>query len=469
MELGGDDADLLLGDGTEEVVPRDVICADAVFDLTFHPTSPFLAMGLVSGAVEVHEYQGNQSKFLSSIPLHTGGITGMEFTENGAFLVTVSSDKCVNVLDCATQKTVIRLESGKGNPHKYGISSVNICSDTLVATGDDDGLITLWDMRERKAVKKYHEHGDYVSQMLFFSEVNQIISSSGDTCLGVYDLRAGKIIDYSVMRNDELNCLAFVPETNHLICGTPSGSLPVWKYGSWSRPFDAFDFHPRECETIVTYNDNIVLTGACDGLVRVLQMHPVKRNLCQLGGNLRRQGITRIRISYDRNVLAVCGQDNVIQFIDISFLSNDAELDKMRSWAEQRHLATLREATAEMDAQALKEQQEEAMADDDSDWTNDDDDDDEDEGADSDDDADDAIPPPEAEQGGDVVEEEDSDDDDSGEEIDPTKPYKSERQRKRERVAAAKWLKEEKKKKVNFTYERRRRRVSGFWGDLVQK
>lgn len=166
---------------------------------------------------------------------------------------------------------------------------------------------------------KYHEHADSVAQMLFFSEVNQLLSCSGDTCLGVYDMRAGRIIDYSAKRADELTCMAFIPEIDGIICGAPSGSLPLWRYGSWSRPYDVFDNHPKECDTIVTYNDNIVLTGACDGMVRVLQVHPVKRNLCLIGGNNRRQGVSRIRISHDRNMIAVCGHDKVVQFLDIAF------------------------------------------------------------------------------------------------------------------------------------------------------
>mmetsp|Transcript_21421 Transcript_21421/g.24889 ORF Transcript_21421/g.24889 Transcript_21421/m.24889 type:complete len:449 (-) Transcript_21421:67-1413(-) len=443
LSLDAQTADFIFGDGTEDTVPQDLFLPHDVFDLAFHPTTPFLAVGLVSGEVEVHEIRGAETRTIAQLQIHKGGITGMEFTETGSHLVTVSSDKTINVLDCATQSSVIKVPAGKHNPHKMGVSAVNICSEVLVATGDDDGLIALWDMREKKPVAKYHEHGDTVSQMLFFTEVNQIVSSSGDTCLGVYDLRARRIVDYSVKRNDELTCLAFIPEIDGILCGTPSGSLPMWKYGSWSRPFDVFDAHPRECDTIATYNDNIVLTGACDGLVRVLQVHPVKRNLCQLGGNTRQQGVSKIKFSHDRNMIAVSTNDKVVQFIDISFLADDSELDKLRSRAEQRHLTTLREATAEAEEIAVKEKM--ALAEEDSDWSDTDSEDDEGDDNDSDNEGD---------------AEEDAEEDDE--------PKKSERQIKRERIAAAKWLKDEKKKKVNFQYERKRRRVQGFWGDLTK-
>ncbi|CUG90941.1 WD40 repeat-containing protein, putative [Bodo saltans] len=448
MDIGNIDsaADLLFGDGAEDTVPQDITCQDDVFDIAFHPSAPFLAIGMISGTVDIHEYKGPNSKYILQVPnIHTAGITGMEFTETGSHLVTVSSDKSINVLDCSTQQSVIKVKAGKSNPHKHGVSSVNICSEVLVATGDDDGLIALWDMREQKPVGKYHEHGDTVFQMLFFSEVNQIVSCSGDTCLGVYDLRMRKIVDYSVKRNDELTCIAFIPETDGIICGTPNGSLPMWKYGSWTRPFDVFDNHPKECDTIMTYNDNIVMTGACDGVVRVIQVFPVKRNLCHLGGNTRRQGISKIRCSHDRNMIAVSGTDKVVQFIDISFLADDQQLDKLRSKAEQRHLATLREATDEAEEIALREKM--AEAEEDSDWS----------------DADSEMDSSEDEDDSDKEEGEEGEDNDNEEEA---APQKTARQVKRERVAAAKWLKDEKRKTVNFQYERKRRRVQGFWGDL---
>lgn len=144
-------------------------------------------------------------------------------------------------------------------------------------------------------------------------------------------------------------------------------------------------------------------------------------------------------------MIAVSGTDKVVQFIDISFLADDEQLDKLRSKAEQRHLATLREATEEAEEIALREKM--AEAEEDSDWSDDDDEEDSSE-ASSD----------EGEGNGEEGEEEDNEE---------AVPQKTARQIKRERVAAAKWLKDEKRKTVNFQYERKRRRVQGFWGDLT--
>jgi hypothetical protein len=442
---------------------------------------------------------------VSSFVQHERGVAAMEFSEDGTHLVTVSSDRHLKVLDCSTQKNIIDIgpaddgmvtvskkkkakasadgaaagpvSKGKtkkslvrvpqSNPHQTPISSVNVCSDTMIATGDDDGLVALWDMRQQRPSHVYHEHGDYVSQMLFFSEVNQLVSCSGDTCVGCFDLRANRIIDYSEPRKDELTCMTFIPATNDLICGTPCGTLPVWKYGSWARPHDVHKNHPKECDALTTYNDNIFFSGACDGVVRVIQHYPTRRVLTHLGGlDRRRFGINHIRISHDRNLLAVSGQEKFVQFLDISFLSDESQLDKLRTRAEVKHMETIRESNA------AKQKKEEGDADSDSD----DSDDSEaprekkakaaqrrrHEGSDSDEEDDgNTLKGAGRAEGGIAKQRVVSDDDDDDE------PEMLDRQTKRARVAAAKWLKDAQKQKVDFKRERGKKRTSGFWSDLT--
>ncbi|KAG5464320.1 hypothetical protein LSCM1_00502 [Leishmania martiniquensis] len=474
MELANLKEDVLMGDTNELTVPGAVVASAAVLDIGFHPQLPIMAAGLITGEVEIYKRksvdemvkiplqndfsswifkgQYNEDEVLmnyhhQNMLMHpSGGVSSMEFTDDGAYLVSGSGDRTISVMDCVSLRLVIHIpsdevrarmvgkkkmnsmnkkhdptikgekaakkkatvakRSGGGglnasvNPHKYGISSLNVCDENLIATGDDDGLIAVWDMRERRPVHAYHEHGDYVSQLCYFTDAQELVSSSGDTCLGAFDMRAGKIRDFSVRRKDELNCFAFINSSGvsnatfipSIVCGTPRGGLPIWKYGSWARPYDVMDCHPAECEAIISFhgentafNHNLILTGACDGLVRVLQMYPVRRNLCQLSARdytyshssvlgtqssscgrqqqgdyvVRRargeEAISRMRVSHDANLLAVSGSDNVIDFVDIAFMNDETELDHLRSRAEQRHLRTLRELDRELDEEEERE------------------------------------------------------------------------------------------------------------------
>lgn len=754
MELGDLDEEILFGDQDDQIVPPSLRTTSTTMDIAFHPTLPLLAAGLVTGEVELFHnagggsmvkkplendfsswifgddhsaaaphhggQHGKQRRLRSSssavagppAPLYRdtdvviqyrhgnlqmhpyGAVSGIEFTDDGAYLVTSSSDRTISVLDCATSKLLIHLTAdtilsktakskkaivshkkrnssrsrnqyeededdkdstmkdrhgkrgpkgmdAKGrldtpllqdghpvspawlekkkkkkkmkdsaflvtqNPHQYGISALNVCDENLVATGDDDGLVAIWDMRTRQPAFVYHEHGDYISQLLYFSDVQELVSSSGDTCLGVYDVRGGKIRDYSEKRKDEILSFAFIQSSGvsstfipSVLCGTTNGSLPLWKFGSWRRPYDVLEGHPGEVEAVVafhgeesSFNHNIVLTGACDGVIRVMEMYPLRRTLCHIsvrdtvqgsefhctqGSRYKREhlairrergseAIRRIRVSHDGALVAASGYDAIVDFADIRFLNSEKELDALRRKREQRHMQTLREVEREQHAKEEGEAEEEE-------------DDSEDESCDDEDSVSSLSSEPvkkkvKKERGDDsskpapfpvskttkseiakkkeatrpAVDSEDSSDEEDKsqrgrgsveatqkealnstkkrsekdgskeksaerkkknhlteannseidkkekttkkkkattseatddnedktkknkrekEEIDWMEEYKTDRQKKREQAAAARWLKEEKKKKVNFTYEKRRRRVGGFFADL---
>jgi WD40 repeat protein len=434
MELDDKCDELLLGDGTEERKPRDLIEPDPVFKLAFHPNAPVLCCGLISGVINVHEFRQNETRAVASIKTHKAGVSAMEFTRSGTHLATVSSDRHIKVLDCTSQQNVIDIKR-KESPHKEGLSAMTVCTTTELAVGDDDGRISVWDMRQRKPVLTWHEHADQVTGMIYFEGNQQLVTCSMDTTIGIFDIRMKKVAGFSEKRKDELNCMIFMPATNNIVCGTDSGLLPIWKYGSWSRPYDVHGKHPKECEALLTYNDNIFFSGAFDGVVRVIQHNPVRRVLAHFSSGQRHVHNTTssLSISHDRKLLATTSSDRVVKFFDIEFLGNEQELDKLRSWAERRHMETIRKAT--------KEDKEESEEDSDE-WSTD----------------------------SSNVEHDESDDG----HVASHRPMQRtdeplDRTTKRERMAASRWLKTAQKDRINFTADNKKKRTKGFWSDLLDE
>lgn len=435
MELDDSHVDELLGDGTEERTPRDLVEPSTVFNVAFHPTAPVLCLGLVDGRVSVHEFKRNETRPINSIQTHKMGVSSMEFTRNGSHLATVSSDRHIKVMDCTSQQNIIDIKK-KASPHKVGLNRLCVCTNTTIAVGDDDGMVSIWDMRSQRVTHKYHEHADQVSGLIYFEGNEHLVTCSGDTTVGCYDVKAGRVLRFSEKRKDELTCMAFLPATNNLICGTDDGMLPIFRYGSWGRPYDIHAKHPRECEAMITYNDNIFFTGAYDGLVRVIQHNPVRRVLCNLGqGHKTYNTVTSISISHDRNLVASCGNDNVVRFHDIEFLGNDEELDKLRGRAERRHLQTIRKAVKEDKFSTSDDSDDE----DSSGWSTD--------------------------------SSKRSAGSDAGK-APTTRPFQItdeplDRATKRDRMAASRWLKTAQKETINFTADTKKKRVKSFWSGLM--
>ena len=384
----------------------------------------------MNGCVNVHEWRRSETRPVVSIQSHRGAVCAMEFTRSGTHLATVSSDRHIKVLDCASQQHVIDIRR-KSSPHKHPLSCLSVCTSTELAVADDDGLVSFWDMRQQKPVTTFLEHADQVTGMIYFEGNQQLVTCSTDTTVGCFDMRMRKVAGFSEKRKDELNCITFLPATNSIIAGTDVGMLPIWKYGAWKRPYDVHSKHPRECDALLTYNDNMFFSGGYDGTVRLIQHHPVRRVLTNFGSSRRNfNSVSGISVSHDRSMLASATMGNTVFFYDIEFLGDESELDKLRDRAERKHMETIRKATAE-----------DRIPDSDSDsdsWS-----------------ADSSNP----ESGDDAP-------------AATTKPMPHDenldRTTKRERMAASRWLKKAQKEGINFTSDTRKKRVKSFWTGLLE-
>lgn len=177
----------------------------------------------------------------------------------------------------------------------------------LVATGDDDGVVRLWDPRSAKEdsapIQSYDHHFDWITDMLWCTHLDaprtrskdeppkrkraelsdgdgrsRLVCTSGDGTLSVIDVRAKKkAVEVSDDQEDELLSIAAIRGGKKLVVGTQLGILSLWAPSRGLLDHvDRFPGHPSSVDTICTLDDDTVLTGSSDGLVRVVQLFPHK-------------------------------------------------------------------------------------------------------------------------------------------------------------------------------------------------
>lgn len=101
--------------------------------------------------------------------------------------------------------------------------------------------------------------------------------------------------------HDILTTLSLLPGCVHLqrgkkaICGSQEGFLNIFNWGEWGMYQDRFAGHPGSVESIVKIDEDTIITGASDGMLRYvvyiyLHTHAhtqhVKHHLCCLGSQM---------------------------------------------------------------------------------------------------------------------------------------------------------------------------------------
>ena len=98
---------------------------------------------------------------LKTIDAHTEAVRTLGFVNDGALLLTGSSDRSILALDTATGKPLAKLE----HAHKSAVNRLRVLDRNLVATGCDDGVVKVWDTRQQTACGSFAPFVDFVSDI----------------------------------------------------------------------------------------------------------------------------------------------------------------------------------------------------------------------------------------------------------------------------------------------------------------
>lgn len=331
------------------------MCIMVLQDVAFHPEDRLLACGTLAGDIVLYAGYGHNGGGLSGSDNdgeHTkislqgnshGVVRALDFTEQGRTLCagTTKGDLCV--IDIERDAHVRTLPASAGNDgsndggealHRVmGIEDETVGS-SLVCTGDDGGIVALWDIRDssttNKATSTIHHHTEYVSDMVFVPHKNALLTVSGDGTLCMVDVRMNGPSPKLKLKHrseedadDELLSVCIVRQGQKIVCGTTSGVLHIYSWGYWNDCSDRFPGHPESVTGIVAFDDETVLTGSSDGLIRVLNIQP--NTMLGVLGEHSDFDIERLVLSKRKEYLASISHDHVLKLWNTSLLLDDSD------------------------------------------------------------------------------------------------------------------------------------------------
>lgn len=135
------------------------------------------------------------------------------------------------------------------------------------------------------------------------------------------------------------------------MCGSQSGVLALWSWGYWNDCSDRFPGHPESVDALVKFDEDTIITGSSDGLLRVINILPNKL-LGVLGAHADDMPVERLALAGDKAVLASMSHDSCVKLWDLSVLQDEDGPDSSE-WEE----AGSEEAAEGLAAEASAQQQ----------------------------------------------------------------------------------------------------------------
>jgi WD40 repeat protein len=259
--------------------------------------------------------------------LHSSTLRTLKFSPDGTSMATGGSDGRMNLFD----NTKMELVYSKLDAHPAPLYSLCYLNDHVIASGDDNGNLMLWDLRqslEKNPICDVYEQEDgTISSIKFLEKDNQIFCSCTNGTLGVYDLRMVnsqiqlKLHAMSDFMEEELNDVCLMKHGNIIATGTSNGVVQLFKSGWYGDCKDRLTGHPYSIDSMIEYNENILITGSEDGWVRFCNIHPntvaVFEQHEEDSDDPYEFPILKISLSHCKNYLASISNDRCVRFYEL--------------------------------------------------------------------------------------------------------------------------------------------------------
>ena len=169
---------------------------------------------------------------------HKRAVLDTSFTLDGERLITASADTTLCVWNLQTSKLTCRLKGHTSYvnsccTHQPGIFGNNYAMTNLLASCGDSGLVCLWDLRASKPVAKFEHDWPLLTCTFGRDGGNSLFTAGLDECIQQWDLRKGLSAPGSVLRtykghSDTITGIALSPDGVNLLSNGMDNRLIQW-------------------------------------------------------------------------------------------------------------------------------------------------------------------------------------------------------------------------------------------------
>ncbi|MBU4457079.1 MAG: hypothetical protein KKA65_06280 [Nanoarchaeota archaeon] len=153
---------------------------------------------------------------------HRGGVSTLNFSNQGEWLATAGFDKWVSIWK-ASNGSIVR----SVDVQTYASSILFSPDDSLVILGTWDGYIIVLSMNDYSIVQKWQARWGTVTSLAFTPDGSMLISGSSDGTVRFWQMPEATSLR-SLEGYSSISSMAISPDGRSLVFGTTDGVVEVW-------------------------------------------------------------------------------------------------------------------------------------------------------------------------------------------------------------------------------------------------
>ncbi|VEP14764.1 WD-40 repeat protein [Hyella patelloides LEGE 07179] len=193
-----------------------------ILTMAIDPKTEILVSGGEDSVINLWDWQSGE--YQATLFQHRGSVTSLKIAPDGKTLVSGAADG-IKVWDLTTLPyTPLYTLADFGDPTNEIAINPN---GYLVASGDDDGKVKFWNLREATFVSEFAPHKMRISGLAFIQEGKVLVTASFDRTIKLWDLESGQLLQELTGHTGKIRAIAIHPNGNVLATGGNDGII-LW-------------------------------------------------------------------------------------------------------------------------------------------------------------------------------------------------------------------------------------------------
>ncbi|WP_373540027.1 NB-ARC domain-containing protein [Chamaesiphon sp.] len=142
--------------------------------------------------------------------------------------------------------------------------------DRVLATGDTNGNVNLWQLATGQLLRQTKAHNNLVWSSIFSPDGSSLATSSEESIVKLWDVATGEC-RHILMEHTAFFQIAIHPNNRHLVTGSDDRTAKLWDLAT-GECLRTFVGHPAQIKSIEIVGTDRLITGGVDGTLKLWEL-----------------------------------------------------------------------------------------------------------------------------------------------------------------------------------------------------